>query len=78
MAKNKVLKREKTKKTSKKKIKEIPLKMEWNPGVHKYEPELPPRKTDKKQKIEVDWTFIGLLIIVAIIGLFIVLRSLLL
>ncbi len=49
-----------------KKIKEIELPMEFNPGLKKYEPVLPVRKTRKKLKVEADWRWI-IYIIVSVI-----------
>jgi len=49
--------------------KEIELPMEYNPGLHKYEPILPMKKTKRKLKIEVDWKWVVWTIISVILAI---------
>ena len=62
----------------KKKIKEIKLPVKFNPGLQKYEPELPTRKTGEKTKVKIKWVeliffIIGIIILMTIF--FIVLKN---
>jgi|TARA_Y100000034_G_C6747045_1_gene331839 hypothetical protein len=52
---------------SKKKFKEIKLKMEFNPGTQKYEPKLPILKKGIKIKKWFDWQFMVFLILAVIL-----------
>ena len=45
-------------KKNSKNVKEIELPLEFNPGLKKYEPTLPTRKTRKKLKVGIDWKWI--------------------
>ena len=40
---------------NKEKTKEVKLKMRFNPGLQKYEPELPLKKTKRKTKVKINW-----------------------
>jgi len=48
------------------------LPMKFNPGLKKYEPELPLKKLNKEIQIKVDWKWIWIIIITLLIfiGLF--------
>ena len=51
----------------KEKVRELKLKMEFNPGLEKYEPELPLRKTARKDKTALNLKdFLILILILAI------------
>ena len=50
-----------------KKIKSVELPVEFNPGLKKYEPVLPVRKTRKKFKAEFDWKWIIIILISIVI-----------
>ena len=51
------------KKSKNKKVKEIQLPMKYNPGLGKFEPELPLRKTRKKFKLKISWILFLILLI---------------
>jgi hypothetical protein len=59
-----------------KKVKEIQLPMKYNPGLSKFEPELPLRKTRKKFKVKTNWIII-LILLIAILSMVYTLISLL-
>ena len=43
------------------------LPMEFNPGLKKYEPSLPLKKSNKKPEMKVDWKWIILLCLIIIL-----------
>ncbi|MEK6859797.1 MAG: hypothetical protein AABX54_03205 [Nanoarchaeota archaeon] len=56
-----------TTKSKSKKVEEISLPMRYNPGLGKYEPELPARKTRKKTELKIDWKWLIIFIIIIFI-----------
>ena len=61
----------------KKKLKEISLPMKYNPGLGKFEPELPLRNTGKKFKLKTNWILIVILLLALICFGYIILVSIL-
>lgn len=56
---------------AKKKVKNIELPMDFNPGTMKFEPRLPIRKGKNKEKVNLKWFWIviAVILILGIIGL---------
>ena len=53
----------------KKKVRELKLKMEFNPGREKYEPVLPLRKAGRKDKVKLNLKELLILVLILAIAL---------
>ena len=60
-----------------KKIKNISLPMKFNPGLHKFEPDLPIKRKGKSIDIKLNWELVGIILgLIILFGfLFFILRN---